>query len=116
MVLRGDRRDSGGRSLPADEHLVGDSHLEKAIKLKKSIDGRDKTIDCCTLVMRRVIWRMIIPLVVWDATPQGRRPGRSPIALSKVVQDETMMDQTELYREALGYLRHMGLDYFISDT
>lgn len=50
-------------------------------------------IDRRTLAMRRVVWRMIIPLVVWDATPQGRRRGRSPIALSKVVQD-----QTGLYR------------------
>jgi hypothetical protein len=66
--------------------------------------------------MRRVIWRMVIPLVVWDATPQGRRLGRSPIALCKVEQDEMMMDQTELYRGALGYLRDMGLDYFVSDT
>jgi hypothetical protein len=62
--------------------------LEKAKRIKKSIDGRDKTIDCRTIVMRRVI-------VVWDATTQARRRGRSPFALSKkVVQDETTMTST----------------------
>lgn len=60
---------------------------------------RDKRSIARTLVMRRLVRRMVIPTLLWDATPQGRRRGRSPITLSKLVggsYDDG--DQTELYR------------------
>jgi hypothetical protein len=58
--------------------------LAVVIALKRYDDRSRSTTwmgNRLTLVMRGVVRLVLVPFVVWDASPQGRRSGRRPIAL-----------------------------------
>ena len=59
------------------------SHLGRG---NDELDQKTRKTDRSTLLRMRFAGLLPLALAVWDATPQGRCYGRSPIALSRRVR------------------------------